>query len=91
MKMVERRVSMHIHEYKREDYDQIANTFTDGYVTVSQFAKTPKLLSEVNWNQYGTERYKTLELVRFSTGQFLFGINPDGTLTQLKSLIDSSG
>ena len=88
MKMVSRNVGRCVTEYKREDFTQIVGTFSDGYVTVSQFTHPqPKDLSQVKFGSYGTDRKKE---PRCSIGEILYGINPDGTLTELMSIIDSS-
>ena len=87
-KFIEIKRSMHVYEYKREDYNDIVGSFKEGYVTVSQFADSlPKNLKEVNWNNFGTDRIKE---PKCSIGQFLFGIEDNGDLTQLTSIIDSS-
>lgn len=86
-KMISRNVGRCVTEYKREDYDQIVGTFTEGYVTVSQFTyPQPKDLSQA---KFGTTASR-MKQPRCSIGEVLYGINNDGTLTELKSIIDSS-
>jgi hypothetical protein len=88
MKMVSRNVGRCVTEYKREDFAQIVSTFKEGYVTVSQFTHPqPKELGQVKFGSYGTDRHKE---PRCSIGEHLYGINDDGTLTELMSIIDSS-
>lgn len=78
---------MHITEYKRNDYDDVVGTFKKGFVVVSQFSTLPENLAQVDWNNYST---KKLEEPKCHTGQFLFGIETNGDLTKLMSIIDSS-
>jgi len=86
-KTLSRNVGRCLTEYKREDFDQIVETFKEGFVVVDQFTyPQPKNLSEV---KFGTSGGRTKQH-RCSIGQILYGINEDGTLTELMSIIDSS-
>jgi hypothetical protein len=87
MKMISRNRGRCVTEYKREDYDQVVGTFKEGFVTVSQFVHPqPKDLSQVKFGTSGSR----MKQPRCSIGEIQYGINDDGTLTELMSIIDSS-
>lgn len=87
-KMISSNAGRCVTQYKREDFAEIVGTFKEGFVTVSQFTHPqPKNLSEVKFSSWGNERKKD---ARCTIGEYLYGINDDGTLTELMSVIDSS-
>ena len=84
MKMVSRNIGRSVTEYKREDFDQAVKNYTKFY-SVSQFTHTkPSSVSMLDG------RAKPLTEPTISIGSILFGVEQDGSLTELMSLIDSS-
>lgn len=84
----ERKVSMHITEYARRDFADIVGKY-NRFVVTSQFDKEPQHIDELNFPEgYGLP--KQYDEPQLGHGQFLFGVEEDGTLTKLKSIIDSS-
>lgn len=69
-------------EYRRKDYDEAIKGFGE-FVVVSQFDPTPCHINDVP-----VERLTSQDKISF--GEILYGVNPDGTLEKLKSIIDSS-
>ncbi len=75
-------------EYTRRDFSDIVSGYTK-FVTISQFSDTPKHIDNLNFQKsYDFPRQSTEPKLGY--GQILFGVEEDGTLTKLKSIIDSS-
>lgn len=81
MKTVTRNVGRCLTETKREDFDTKVKEYTE-FVHASQFSKQPKHISEVG-GALSTNP-------KIFTGEFLYGVEQDGSLTWLGQIIDSS-
>lgn len=81
MKTVSRTVGRCLTETKREDFDTAAAKFAE-FVHVSQFSQQPKHVSEVGG--------ALSDSPRIFTGEILYGVEEDGSLTWLGQIIDSS-
>jgi hypothetical protein len=84
MKMVSKTIGRCVSEYKREDFDQVVKNYTKFY-SVSQFTYN-KPTSVSMLDGYA----QPLNEPRISIGNILFGVEQDGSLTELVYLIDSS-
>lgn len=75
-------------EYKIDVYDQIIDDY-DRFVVISQFDSIPKHINDLDFKEgYGFPKQHNEPVL--GHGQILFGVEVDGTLTKLKSIIDSS-
>lgn len=84
MKIISRNIGRYVTEYKREDFDQIIKNYTKFY-SVSQFTyNKPETVSMLD----GYAQPLTEPKCRI--GEILYGVEADGSLTHLMSLIDSS-
>lgn len=75
-------------EYKIDVYDKIISNY-DRFVVVSQFDPTPAHMDDLDFKEgYGFPKQHNEPALGY--GQVLFGVEEDGKLTKLKSIIDSS-
>lgn len=86
MKIVSRNIGRCLTEYKREDYDQIVKNYAE-FIMISQFIHPkPKTLDEALVDRHSRLR----PTPQCGYGEHMFGVEKDGTLTELISIIDSS-
>lgn len=85
---VSRNVGRCLTEYVRRDFADVVGNY-QRFVVISQFDETPNHIDELDFPEgYGYP--KQFNEPKLGYGQILFGVEEDGTLTKLKSIIDSS-
>lgn len=85
---ISRNVGRCLTEYVRRDFADVVGKY-QRFVVISQFDKTPGHINELDFPEgYGYP--KQFNEPKLGYGQILFGVEEDGTLTKLKSIIDSS-
>lgn len=83
MKMISREIKSCVTENRVENFDEVVKNYSKFY-SVSQFNRIPKTVSEVD----GDAQLKSEP--KISIGYILLGVEENGDLTKLMSLIDSS-
>lgn len=83
-----RNVGKCLTEYIRRDYADVIGKY-NRFVVISQFDSTPSHIDECDFKEgYGYPKQHNEPFCGY--GNIMFGVEEDGTLTKLKSIIDSS-
>ncbi len=85
---IEKNIGRCLTEYTHINYQKMIGNFKR-FITISQFDATPEHINELVVALREGRVTKVTEPT-LSYGQILFGVEKDGTLTKLKSIIDSS-
>lgn len=85
---IQKTVGRCLTEYTRSNYNDIVNNYAK-FVLVSQFDKKPNNITDLDFKEgYGYPKQFNEPVCH--TGTILFGVECNGSLTELKSIIDSS-
>ena len=79
--MIERKLAKCLTEYKRGDYSTVINKFNK-FVTISQYSSIPMNVNET--------QLILNDKPDCGWGEILFGVDDNGNLIELMSIIDSS-